>query len=153
MVGYLYEAAVCLYDEFREGNVAGPGQKEFYLRCKQRMPWGKKIGYDRADSASYQADLFNQLEEDGVKYAITSDQDKAVKSAIALIPRRDWEEPVRGCGYDLAETVHCINGTKEAFRLVVKREIRRQRDLFEGKGAIFLSCCSDELVGGGEKYT
>jgi hypothetical protein len=26
-----------------------------------------------------------------------------------------------------------MNGTKKAFRLVVKREIRRQRDLFEGK--------------------
>ena len=134
MVGYLYETAVCLYDEFREGNVAPAfGQKEFYLQCKQRMPWGKKIGYYRADSASYQADLFNQLEEDGVKYAITADQDKAVKSAIALIPSGDWEEPVRGCGYELAETVHCMNGTKKAFRLVVKREIRRQRDLFEGK--------------------
>ena len=134
MVGYLYETAVCLYDEFREGNVAPAfGQKEFYLQCKQRMPWGKKIGYYRADSASYQADLFNQLEGDGVKYAITADQDKAVKSAIALIPSGDWEEPVRGCGYELAETVHCMNGTKKAFRLVVKREIRRQRDLFEGK--------------------
>jgi hypothetical protein len=134
MVGYLYETAVCLYDEFREGNVAPAfGQKEFYLQCKQRMPWGKKIGYYRADSASYQADLFNQLEEDGVKYAITADQDKAVKLAIALIPSGDWEEPVRGCSYELAETVHCMNGTKKAFRLVVKREIRRQRDLFEGK--------------------
>jgi hypothetical protein len=53
------------------------------------MPWGKKIGYYRADSASYQADLFNQLEGEGVKYGITADQDKAVKSAIALIPSGD----------------------------------------------------------------
>jgi hypothetical protein len=134
MVGYLYETAVCLYDEFREGNVAPAfGQKEFYLRCKRRMLWGKKIGYYRADSASYQADLFNQLEEDGVKYAITADQDKAVKLVIALIAEEDWKEAVRGCGYELAETVHCMNGTKRAFRLVVKREIRRQRDLFEAK--------------------
>jgi len=134
MVGFLYEASVCLYDEFREGNVAPAyGQKGFYLQCKQRMPWGKKIGYYRSDSASYQGDLFNQLEEDGVKYGITADQDKAVKSAIALIPIGDWEEPVRGCGYELAETVHCMNGTKKAFRLVVKRERRRQGDLFEGK--------------------
>jgi hypothetical protein len=134
MLGFLYETSVCLYDEFREGNVAPAfGQKEFYLRCKERMPRGKKIGYDRGDSASYQADLFNQLEQDGVKYGITADQDKAVKSAIGLIPSGDWKEPVRGCGYELAETVHCMNGTKKAFRLVVKREIRRQRDLFEGK--------------------
>jgi len=97
------------------------------------MPWGKKIGYYRGDSASYQSDLFNQLEGDGVKYGITVDQDKAVKSAIGLIPSGDWEEPVRGCGYELAETVHCMNGTRRAFRLVVKRERRRQRELFEGE--------------------
>jgi hypothetical protein len=53
MVGFLCETPVCLYDEFREGNVAPAfGQKEFYLQCKQRMLWGKQIGYYRADSAS-----------------------------------------------------------------------------------------------------
>jgi len=138
MVGYLYETGICFYDEFREGNVAPAyGQKEFYLQCRQRMPWGKKIGYYRADSASYQADLFNQLEEDGVRYGITADQDKAVKKVIGLIDQRDWREPVPGCGHQIAETVHCMNGTKKAFRLVVKREIRRQRDLFGGKEGLY----------------
>jgi len=56
MLGFLYEIPVCLLDEFREGNVAPAfGQKEFYLRCKKRMPLGKRIGYYRGDSASYQA--------------------------------------------------------------------------------------------------
>jgi hypothetical protein len=72
-----------------------------------------------------------------MKYAITADQDKAVKSAIALIPRGDWKEPVKGCGHELAETVHCMNETKKAFRLVVKREIWRQGELFEVKGALY----------------
>ncbi|RPJ09954.1 MAG: IS1380 family transposase [Deltaproteobacteria bacterium] len=134
MLGYLYETPVCIYDEFREGNVSPQsGQKAFYLECKKRMPVGKRIGYYRADSASYQAEVFNQLEEDGVRYAITADQDKAVKALIALIGEGEWEEPVRGCGYELAETVHCMNETKEAFRLVVKREMRRQGGLFDGK--------------------
>ena len=138
MLGFLYESPVCLLDEFRQGNVAPAfGQKEFYLQCKQRMPRGKKIGSYRGDSASYQVGLFNQLEEDGVKYAITADQDKAVKSAIALISDGDWEEPVKGCGYELAETVHCMNETKKAFRLVVKRERWRQRELFEKEGQYF----------------
>ena len=136
VAGFLYETPVCLYDEFREGNVAPAfGQKEFYLQCKKRMPVGKRIGNYRADSASYQAGLFNQLEEDGVKYGITADQDKAVKALIGLIKEGEWKEPVRGCGYELAETVHCMNETKKAFRLVVKREIRRQGELFEVKGA------------------
>ena len=135
MVGYLYETGICIYDEFREGNVApASGQKAFYLECKRRMPKGKGIGHYRADSASYQAELFNQLEEDGVKYAITADQDQAVKKAIALMDPKGWKEPVVGCGYELAETVHCMNETKKAFRLVVKRELRRQGELFEVKG-------------------
>jgi len=138
MLGFLYETPLCLYDEFREGNVAPAfGQKEFYLQCKQRMFWGKRIGYYRGDSASYQAGFFNQLEEDGVKYGITADQDKAVKSAIVLIPSGDWKEPVKGCGYELSETVHCMNETKKAFRLVVKREIRRQGELFGKEGQYF----------------
>ena len=90
MVGYIYETGVCLYDEFPKGNVAPAfGQKEFYLQCKQRMLWGKKIGCYRADRASYQADIFIQLEEDGVRYRITADQDKAVKKVIGLIDQKD----------------------------------------------------------------
>jgi hypothetical protein len=138
VAGFLYETPVCLYDEFREGNVAPAfGQKEFYLECKQRMPRGKKIGSYRADSASYQAGLFNQLEEDGVKYGVTADQDKAVKKVIGMIGQEEWKEPVRGCGYELGETVHCMNETKKAFRLVVKREIRRQGELFGKEGQYF----------------
>jgi hypothetical protein len=137
-LGFLYETPVCIYDEFREGNVPPAyGQKEFYLECKRRMPVGKRIRNYRADSASYQAELFNQLEEDGVRYGITADQDKAVKSAIALIPSGDWKEPVRGCGYEIAETVHCMNETKKAFRLVIKREVRRQGEIFEQVGQYF----------------
>jgi hypothetical protein len=138
MLGFLYETPVCLYDEFREGNVAPAyGQKEFYIECKSRMLGGKRIGYYRSDSASYQAELFNQLEEDGVKYAITADQDKAVKVLIALIGEAGWKEPVRGCGYELAETIHCMNETKKAFRLVIKRQMRRQGELFEKVGQYF----------------
>jgi hypothetical protein len=138
MVGFLYETPVCLCDEFREGNVAPAfGQKEFYLECKRRMPDGKRIGYYRADSASYQAELFNQLEKDGVKYAITVDQDKAVKGLIVSIREREWKEPLRGCGYELAETVHCMEKTKKAFRLIIKREVRRQGELFEKAGQFF----------------
>ena len=153
VAGYLYETPVCLYDEFREGNVAPAfGQQEFYLQCKQRMPRGKRIGSYRGDSASYQASLFNQLEEDGVRYGITADQDKAVQLAIALIPDGDWEEPVRGCGHELGETVHCMNGTKRAFRLVVKREIRRQGELFERGGQYFYHAVATNWLEG-EKNT
>jgi len=132
MIGFLYELNLCICDEFREGNTASAfGQKGFYGECKRRMPKGKRIGYYRADSASYQAELINDLEEDGVKWAITADMDQAVRTVIASIPDEQWIEPVKGCGYEIAETIHTMNHTKKAFRLVIKRELRKQENLFE----------------------
>ena len=102
------------------------------------MPAGKRISYYRADSASYQADLVNQLELDEVKYTMTADLDVAVKGVIASIFEEEWEEPEKGCGYELAETVHSMEETKRAFRLVIKREKRKQRELFDnGEGKYF----------------
>jgi hypothetical protein len=134
MLGFLYESGICLYDEFREGNRAPAyGQLEFYNKCKERMPKGKYIKRYRADSASYQSELINELEKDGVIWAITADMDKAVKALIESIPTEQWQEPETGCGYQITETVHSMNKTNKAFRLVIKREMRRQGDLFEGE--------------------
>jgi hypothetical protein len=132
MAGFIYELKLCLYDEFREGNVAPAyGQKAFYRECKGRMPKGKRIGYYRADSASYQAELINELEKDKVKWGITADMDQSVKGLIGEIPDHKWKEPEEGCGYEIAETVHTMNRTNKAFRLVIKRELRKQENLFE----------------------
>ncbi|MBF0517732.1 MAG: IS1380 family transposase [Nitrospirae bacterium] len=132
MLGFLYEAKLCIYDEFREGNASPAfGQKDFYTACKNRMPRGKQIKAFRADSASYQAELINTLEEDAVKWGITAAHDKAVKALIKSIEEGMWHEPERGCGYEIAETVHCMNKTDKSFRMVIKREIRKQPDIFD----------------------
>jgi len=131
LLGFLFETPICLLEEFREGNVSpGSGQLSFYRQCQARLPSGKRIAFYRADSASYQAELINALEAEGVIWAITADQDRAVKEAIASIPEADWEEPSVGCGYQVAETVHALARTPKAFRLIVKRQLRRQPDLF-----------------------
>lgn len=132
MAGYLFEIGLCLYDEFREGNTAPSyGQKGFYQECKRRMPRGKRIRYYRADSASYQAEVINALETDHVTWTITADMDHAVKELIASISKKEWIEPVKGCGYEVAETVHSMNKTKKSFRVVIKREPWRQGKLFD----------------------
>ena len=133
MLGYLFEPGICLLDEFREGNESpGAGHVAFYLDCVQRMPVGRRIARFRVDSASYQAELINELEEDGVLWTITADQDAAVRTLIASIPDAAWQEAFPGAGYELAETVHSMGKTKQSFRLVVKREERRQQNLFDG---------------------
>jgi hypothetical protein len=81
----------------------------------------------RIDSAGYQAKIFNWCEATDKVYAIGADQDAAVKAAIAVIAEADWK-PFRD-GW-IAETVHCMNKTDKAFRLVVMRR-PRDVDLFE----------------------
>ena len=132
MLGFLYEVEICIYDEFREGNASPASkQKEFYQECKKRMPQGKRIGKYRADSASYQAGLINELEKEGVVFSITADHDRSVKEQIQMLEDDGmFQEPKPGCGYEIAETVHSMNQSQQAFRLVIKRE-KRQKDLFE----------------------
>ena len=138
LLGFLFETPVCLVDEFREGNVSPvAGHLAFYQACQARLPQGKRIAAYRADSASYQAELINALEADGVTWAITADQDVAVKGLIRGLGEAAWKEPVAGCGYQLAETVHTMNQTTHAFRLIVKRALRRQGDLFDGEAYVY----------------
>lgn len=129
IVGHLAENGIVLCDEFREGNeTPGARNLEFIKDCAAELPAGKRIGFFRADSASYQADIFNYCEKKGVKFAIGGDKDEAVKRLIGSIPESDWR-PFRD-GH-IAETVHSMNKTENSFRLVV---IRRpvQQGLFSG---------------------
>ena len=132
MLGFLWETPVCLVDEFREGNVSpGAGQLEFYRQCRTRMPVGKRLARYRADSASYQAALINELDADHVRWAITADQEVAVKAVMAGIPSEAWQEPEQGCGYQVADAGHTMPASKAAFRLSLTRDARPQPDLFD----------------------
>ncbi len=130
MVGHLAENGLVVGDEFREGNDS-PGSRnlEFLKYCERQMPKGKKIKAFRADSAAYQANVINYCHDNGIAYAIGGDLDEAVKKAISTIKDDEWRPYQNGF---ISETVHCMNKTKEAFRLVV---IRRpfQGHLFENE--------------------
>jgi hypothetical protein len=126
MLGFIAENGICINDDFREGNISPADDNlEFYIECKKSLPAGKKYERLRADSASYQAELINKLEEDNVEWAITARKDKSVKQAIQSIAQ--W---IKHDDYEIAETIHSMDKTKSAFRLIVKREYR-QPDLFE----------------------
>jgi len=119
IVGHLSENGLVLGDEFREGNEAPASMNfEFLKHCVKQMPKGKRIGALRSDSAAYQADIFNYCEQEGIKFAIGGVLDEAVLAAISAIAEEDWK-PYKD-GY-IAETVHCMNKTNKAFRLIVIR--------------------------------
>lgn len=127
IVGTLAENGLVAGDEFREGNQS-PGSRnlEFIKYCIQQMPRGKRIKALRADSASYQADIINYCDKEEMEFAIGADLDEAVMRAIKSLPEGEWR-PYHG-GH-IAETVHCMNRTKKAFRLIVVRR-PYQQELF-----------------------
>ena len=124
MVGHLAENGIVIGHEFREGNAApGSHNLEFMQACDANMPKGKRIEAVRADSAAYQAAIFNWCEETGKMFAIGADQDAAVKALIKAIPESAWTKFRDG---EIAETVHCMNKTAAAFRLIVMRRPQEQ---------------------------
>lgn len=132
--GYLAENGLKIYEEFREGNESpSKGLLEALKECRRRMPKGKKIKRFRSDSAAYQAEIINHCEQEGIEYTITADQDSAVKKAIGAIPAEDWKPLKDRRGSWIAETVHSMEHTNEAFRLIVLKERELQLDLWGEK--------------------
>jgi hypothetical protein len=135
LLGYVNGA--CVHHEFRAGNEwAGDGAVEFLKQCEEKLPAGKKI-YVRSDSAFYQAAVVNHCFARGHHFTITADQNCAVKAAIRQIAESDWK-PYRtreGIATDreIAETVHCMNETKQAFRLIAVRWKNPQPGLFDSE--------------------
>jgi hypothetical protein len=134
-LSFLYEPEMILDDEFRDGNVpAGFGALASLKRCDKKMPEGKRIAYYRGDSASYQADVINYcfLEDKYGKkklFTITADKDEAVMKAIEAIPAKEWQ--YYKDDRQIAETIHTMERTTEAFRLVVQRWPKLQAELFD----------------------
>ncbi len=127
VVGHIGENGLVLGDEFREGNVPPAARNiEFLKYCEMQMPKGRRIKAFRSDSAAYQAEIINHCEGNDMGFAIGADLDEAVLGAIGAIPKDDWKPYKNG---HIAETVHSMNKTEKAFRLIV---IRRpyQRNMF-----------------------
>lgn len=132
LLGFLFEPGLVIQDEFRDGNVpAQSGIKELLQSCCEKMPQGKRIGYFRSDSAGYQAAVINYCNKDAdqILFTITADKDSAVMKAIKTIREGEWEPYQQD--RQVAETVHTMNETKKAFRLIVQRWPKRQGDLFD----------------------
>jgi hypothetical protein len=119
MVGHLAENGLIVGDEFREGNESPSARNlSFIKHCARQMPKGKTITALRSDSAAYQAEIINYCEQEGIHFAIGADLDEAVVGAIEAIPKGNWKPYKNG---SIAETIHSMEKTREAFRLIVIR--------------------------------
>jgi hypothetical protein len=137
MLGFLSEIDWCIGYEFREGNESPAGRNYEFLKGVVAFveTTGKRIGRVRIDAAGYQSKVMNYAHRKGVRYTITADQDVAVKRAIKGIEAEGWKEWRDSdgikTGREYGETIHSMNETDHAFRLVVERWANPQRDLFE----------------------
>jgi len=119
IVGHLAENGLVVGDEFRDGNVSPASRNLAFIKhCVRQMPTGKRITALRSDSAAYQAEIINYCEHKGIQFAIGADLDQAVVTAIRAIPEKDWKPYKNG---SIAETIHAMEKTDMAFRLIVIR--------------------------------
>ena len=133
LVGYVN--GICVGQEFRDGNASpGAGILAFAKKCEAVLPAGKQV-YFRSDSAAYQAEVINDYRQPGRTFTITADLDAAVKREIKNLSASAWQpyRTAEGLATDreMAETVHTMNATKQAFRLIVLRWLHPQPSLFE----------------------
>jgi hypothetical protein len=119
ILGHLAENGLVVGDEFREGNESPATRNLAFIKyCVRQMPKGKRITALRSDSAAYQAEIINYCEQEGIRFAIGADLDPSVLTAIKTIPEDDWKPYKNG---SIAETIHCMEKTEKAFRLIVIR--------------------------------
>lgn len=139
--GYSFMTAIldqpnrALYGRLRAGNVSPQdGVLDALKYCLNQVPDGV-ITCVRSDSAGYNHFVMNYCFEKKLSFTITADLDSAVKEQLASV--KTWKKAVDAKGHDVgwefAETIHTMNQTSEAFRLIIKRTRRagEQEDLFD----------------------
>jgi len=126
MIGHI-NGGYIIHSEFRSGNIApADNNLTFIQRCQAQLPKEKKITYVRADSASYQADLFDYCQDNNMIYTIGAQLDSSVLKNIKEI--ENWESMRLHDGKthhvkeEVAEFIHTMHHTNHAFRLIVTKK-------------------------------
>ena len=139
MLGFLSDGRgrpCCSHVKFRQGNASPQtGIEETITHTLGLVEeTGRSLRYFRSDSAAYQADVINLLNDEEIGYTITADLDEAVRKAIREIPEGSWavlrDRDGFETGREVSETVHTMNDSDHAFRLVVWREQVEEPSLF-----------------------
>ena len=126
MIGHINGGYV-IHSEFRSGNIApADNNLTFIQRCKAQLPKEKRIVFVRADSASYQAELFDYCEDNNITYTIGAHLDSAVLKNINGIENwetlRSHDGKTHHIKEEVAEFIHTMQHTNHAFRLIVTKK-------------------------------
>jgi len=139
MLGFLSDGRrepCCSHVQFRPGNASAQVGIEEAIRHTLGLSEeeGQSLKYFRSDSAAYQSDVIDLLDDENVGYTITADLDEAVQRAIEGVPEESWE-PFRDrdgfkTGRRISETVHTMERSDHGFRLVLWRKPIAEPSLF-----------------------
>ena len=142
MLAFWAELDLVVHEEFRQGSMAPQSDALNFLKeTVAQLPAAVTEIFVRSDSAWYQKDVLDYCEEHGYGFAITADRDEAVNAALGLMNEADWqrinvpadpEDPEEYVREWACESVHTLNGSQHAYRIIFLRKERRQGDLFEG---------------------
>jgi hypothetical protein len=85
------EQDAVVYDEFRDGNVpAGAGNRHVVERSLANLPPGVEKVLLRADSALYDDEVMDYLDEKGVGYVISADMSPELRRAVLALSEDAW---------------------------------------------------------------
>lgn len=115
--GYIIDA------DFREGNEAPASNNLAFIKsCAMQLPVGTTFDRLRADSASYQAEIFNYCDQEKILFTISGQKDKSVIYGIENIQDDQWER--LNDKEQIAEFIHTMAKADNAFRMIViKKDI------------------------------
>lgn len=137
LLSFLDELDVCTAADYRNGNRSPTDGILKQLKDTWRFlkNEGKRLSGFRSDSAGYRSDVINFCREHSIRFAITADQDAAVKQLIRELGERGWtrlfNERHEPTDRWYQTTVHCQGKTEQSFTLVVIRWPKAQRELFD----------------------
>lgn len=142
MLAFWAETDLLVHEDFRNGNASPGGEALAFLKeTLAQLPPQVTAVRVRSDSAWYQAELLDYCADHGHAFCIGADQDEAVKQLFVGLAEDDWRpirvpsDPTDAEDYVrewACESVHALNGSKRAYRMLLLRRERRQEDLFEG---------------------
>lgn len=126
MIGHINGGFV-LHSEFRPGNVAPADHNLTFLkRCEDQLPSREKIAFFRADSATYQAGLFNYCNQNGIIYTVGAQLDSSVLDNIEEIEHWETMKITAGTAHhrkeEVGEFLHTMQHTDHAFRIIVVKK-------------------------------
>lgn len=137
LLAWLAEPNMFLAGVFRHGNASPHSHLLPLLKyCHRRIPEGVGVRL-RSDSAGYHCDIMQYCHREGLEFAICAPLNEGIREVIEELPDKAWQLIVEGeQSYLLAETVYAPTGDSRleelpAFRLVVKKYLKAQLELFQ----------------------